>query len=343
MLINILISLGLTVLLVTGFRYVLDYEPQAWVVLAVYFTLFVSVAWFRSPRGEESGSDFPDDAPPDLSGLPLSGPFRILGRHVGGMVFLVVFTVTNLLSALNPFQFTQVIRQMSANTRLIKRERQTGDYGTEYRNKVGYRLPFEGEWMVFSGGMTPRTSHSWDLLGQRFALDFVQVDENLARHAGKGIRREDYYCHGEPILAASDGEVVAVEDRISEAPLVGFGVCDFIARNFVGNHVVIQHAEGEYGLYAHLVPGSVPVTPGERVKQGQEIGRCGHSGHSSEPHLHFHLQDSPDPFGGMGLPVRFDSLEVDGQPVAAGHVMGGQRVSNQSGARPEFTPGGAES
>ena len=34
-------------------------------------------------------------------------------------------------------------------------------------------------------------------------------------------------------------------------------------------------------------------------------GPIGHTGHSTEPHLHFHLQDSADLFRGMGLPVRF--------------------------------------
>jgi len=121
--------------------------------------------------------------------------------------------------------------------------------------------------------------------------------------------------------------VVAVEDRIGDAPLVGWGVCDFTARNFIGNHVVIRHAEGEYALYAHLIGGSVTVAPGDVVEAGQVIGRCGHSGHSSEPHLHFHVQDSPDLFEGMGLPVTFLDVALDGVSHAEARLTAGQWVS----------------
>jgi hypothetical protein len=144
--------------------------------------------------------------------------------------------------------------------------------------------------------MTPKTSHSWDVLGQRFALDFVQADAAFARHRGRGTHPGDDDCYDAPILAAADGIVVAVEQRIGLAPLLGWGVCDFTARSFIGNHVLIEHAEGEYALYAHLVKDSATVRPGDRVLHGQTIGRCGHTGHSTEPHLHFHLQDSADLF-----------------------------------------------
>jgi murein DD-endopeptidase MepM/ murein hydrolase activator NlpD len=146
---------------------------------------------------------------------------------------------------------------------------------------------------------------------------------------GRGTRPEEYHCHGASILAAADGTVVATEDRIHTAPLVGWGVCDFLARSFLGNHVMIHHAEGEFALYAHLSRGSVLVRPGDRVARGQPLGRCGHTGHSTEPHLHFHLQDSPDPFAGMGLPIRFEALEVDGVPSGEAHLTAGQRVRSE--------------
>ena len=247
---------------------------------------------------------------------------------------MMPFSLTSLMSVISPFQCAQMIRQIRGNERLKKLERQTGQNGTEYRTKATYRLPFDGEWLVFNGGRTPMTSHSWDVLGQRFALDFVQADSEFRRHRGRGTRLDDYYCYDRPILAAADGTVVAVENRISAAPFVGLGFCDFLARNFVGNHVMIQHADGEYGLYAHLVKGGVSVRPGEVVKQGQMIGRCGHTGHSSEPHLHFHLQDSADLFGGMGLPVDFDAIEIDRHFESAGYVHAGQRVRNSASIHP---------
>ncbi|MEZ4637045.1 MAG: hypothetical protein R2873_15140 [Caldilineaceae bacterium] len=48
---------------------------------------------------------------------------------------------------------------------------------------------------------------------------------------------------------------------------MGYGVADFLARSFVGNYVVIQHADDEYGFYAHLVQGSIAVSVGEKVRK----------------------------------------------------------------------------
>jgi len=42
-----------------------------------------------------------------------------------------------------------------------------------------------------------------------------------------------------------------------------------------------------------LVPGSITVKKGESIKTGQIIGKCGNSGRSPYPHLHFQLQTMP--------------------------------------------------
>ncbi|WP_310604593.1 hypothetical protein [Anaerosporobacter sp.] len=46
-----------------------------------------------------------------------------------------------------------------------------------YVLKVEYALPFDGEWYTINGGVTKNTSHSWEVLPQRFAYDFASVDE----------------------------------------------------------------------------------------------------------------------------------------------------------------------
>jgi murein DD-endopeptidase MepM/ murein hydrolase activator NlpD len=58
-------------------------------------------------------------------------------------------------------------------------------------------------------------------------------------------------------------------------------------------------------LLAHLKRGSVRVKTGDTVKRGQEIGRCGHSGNSTEPHLHFQFQSGKSFYFSNGLPVKF--------------------------------------
>ena len=81
-------------------------------------------------------------------------------------------------------------------------------------------------------------------------------------------------------------------------------------RGVVGNHVVIEHADGEHSVYAHLKPGSLKVKAGDRVAMGQPLASVGTSGNSTEPHLHFHVADGPDAMRSAGIPVRFESLHI---------------------------------
>jgi murein DD-endopeptidase MepM/ murein hydrolase activator NlpD len=77
-----------------------------------------------------------------------------------------------------------------------------------------------------------------------------------------------------------------------------------------GNYIVLEHNAGEYSFYAHLMPGSLRVYGGEPVKRGQPLARLGHSGNSTEPHLHFHVIDGPDPLLSAGIPVRFRNISL---------------------------------
>ncbi|HEU5138954.1 MAG TPA: peptidoglycan DD-metalloendopeptidase family protein [Bacillales bacterium] len=56
-----------------------------------------------------------------------------------------------------------------------------------------------------------------------------------------------------------------------------------------GNVVFILHKNGYETVYAHLTKRL--VSKGDRVVQGQEIGKVGSTGHSTGPHLHFEVHD----------------------------------------------------
>lgn len=182
-----------------------------------------------------------------------------------------------------------MFRHASGSSRALQRAVESPD---EYRQKARYSLPFTGEWYVFNGGVNKSDSHSWEVVGQRYAYDFVVADDALRRWPGgkRGAHLEDYFCYGQPILAPAPGVVVEVRDSVPDAPGPGTGGVDPFTRDFRGNFVTIEHAEDEYSFLAHLVPESICAKRGDRVERGQKIGRCGNSGHSTEPHLHFHVQ-----------------------------------------------------
>jgi murein DD-endopeptidase MepM/ murein hydrolase activator NlpD len=50
------------------------------------------------------------------------------------------------------------------------------------------------------------------------------------------------------------------------------------------------------------------VKTGQTVNQVQEIGRCGNSGNSTEPHLHFQFQDGKNFYFNSGLPIKFSGF-----------------------------------
>jgi len=47
------------------------------------------------------------------------------------------------------------------------------------------------------------------------------------------------------------------------------------------------------------------VATGQEVRAGEVIGRVGHTGNSTAPHLHFQLMDSADPLQARGIPCDF--------------------------------------
>lgn len=171
--------------------------------------------------------------------------------------------------------------------------------------------------------------HRW-AINQEFAFDFVALGGNGNSHQGEGSRLADFYSYGREVLAVADGTVVAVgtsalesdsrlrqpgesseafqqrtaaeqNELLAQAPIAA-----------AGNYVVLRHAGEEYSQYLHLKPGSVRVKPGDQVRRGQPIGQIGHSGNSTEPHLHFQLTDGPEPMTSRGLPIVFSNVTVEG-------------------------------
>ena len=60
---------------------------------------------------------------------------------------------------------------------------------------------------------------------------------------------------------------------------------------------------------------------GDKVAAGDTLGLCGNSGNTSQPHLHFHLQNGPKLFEADGLPAPFVDCLSGGSPVAKGEPV----------------------
>jgi urea transporter len=144
-------------------------------------------------------------------------------------------------------------------------------------------LPFFGIWNVsqdYDGEHTHKGA--W-----KHALDFIITDHSGKQFTGKGDLPEDYFCYNKPVLASSDGYVESVTDNIEDNIIGKVN----IKENW-GNTVIIRHNNNLFSSMSHLKENSVKVKSGDKVKQGDIIGKCGNSGRSPYPHLHFQMQAS---------------------------------------------------
>lgn len=149
-------------------------------------------------------------------------------------------------------------------------------------------LPFRGRWLVVWGGDTPELNHHVEHASQRRALDLVIADDAGQTFRGEGRALADYYAYGQEVLAMDEGVVTTVIDGVPDTPIGETN--PYVAP---GNLVTLRHEGERYSTYAHLIPGSLKVKVGARVRRGQVLGRCGNSGNSTEPHLHVQVQDGP--------------------------------------------------
>ncbi|MBI9049901.1 MAG: M23 family metallopeptidase [Anaerolineaceae bacterium] len=172
------------------------------------------------------------------------------------------------------------------------------------------RLPANEPLLVIWGGDTYDKNYHVVSPDQRWAYDFV-VEPALSGSTAL----EDYGCYGIPVVAPIDGEITLVHDgEPDEVP----GTASNNVEHPRGNFVVIKMATNTYLLIAHMIPGSIEVSEGEMVKEGQVIGACGNSGNTSEPHIHIHQQridpgEWPNGFG-EGLPLYFRDHDGPAMP-----------------------------
>jgi hypothetical protein len=165
-----------------------------------------------------------------------------------------------------------------------------------YAPRTSLIFPFRGRGFVSNaqandGGHPNRSG--------QFAIDALGVDETYAPVTSGEDVNTAYVGWGREIIAPAAGTVVRVRADRPDQPVPNRSDPAFFAPEYpnggdVGNHVVIDHGNGEFSLIAHMMAGSVSVTQGAQVTQGQPVGRLGNSGDAYGPHVHYQLQSGPE-------------------------------------------------
>ena len=197
-----------------------------------------------------------------------------------------------------------------------------------YKPQTLYKLPFSGRWTVANGGINRETSHSWYICNQRYAYDFF-IDENGKTFHGDGKNVSDYFCYGKPVLSPADGIVVEIKNLYEDTPIPEWQEILCSASDIRGNYIIIQHTKHEYSTIAHIKKDSFCVKVGDKIYRGQQIACCGNSDNTSEPHIHFQVQQGKSFLFSASLPIWFTKIINHTISTAGSLISRGQIVENQ--------------
>ena len=163
--------------------------------------------------------------------------------------------------------------------------------------------PLKGEWAILNPPGHPRLAYDF-LATSGSKLPYRTT--TFLRHLFGSIHVDMTYAWGQPVLAPLDGVVVSSCDGVPDRERISM-ICDLVRlllfrpkpgsplEAYGGNYVILKCGT-VYPLLAHLRCGSLRVKPGDTVRAGEQLGEVGNSGSSLQPHLHFQVMSSEDPF-----------------------------------------------
>lgn len=156
----------------------------------------------------------------------------------------------------------------------------------------------DGTYYIGQGGNHVQMNYHQAYEPQKYALDVLALNSFGARAKGiypKALNKYEIYEH--PIYSPCDGVVDEVQN----------GLPDLIPpaadpENATGNYVALtcDFAADTVIYLAHMQEGSVTVEEGSIIEAGQQLGKVGNTGNTTEPHLHIHAEKA-----GVGVPLQF--------------------------------------
>ena len=167
----------------------------------------------------------------------------------------------------------------------------------------------------------------------RFAIDWMKVDAQGRTLRNASGLASSSLSYGAEVLAVADARVVAARDGVTEAARLS----DNHAHphpDAAGNYISLALEGGQFATYEHLRPGSLKVAKGDHVSAGQVLAEVGFTGDSTEPHLHFHVSDSPSPLEGEGMPYSLNRVLLLGR-FTDWNDLGSRRWRHRSQRRAE--------
>ena len=173
----------------------------------------------------------------------------------------------------------------------------------------------------------------------RFAIDWIKLDAAGRTVLGDPDSVANWLGQGAEVLAVTDAVVAAMRDNMPESERISTHP-RLPLEDATGNYISLDVGDGRYVFYEHLKPGSVRVKPGQRVRRGEVIAALGFTGHSTGPHLHFHVADANSPLGAEGIPFVLDRFELLGgyEDIARLGTAAWTPLSEDGGARTRERP-----
>ncbi|MGI9437870.1 MAG: M23 family metallopeptidase [Geminicoccaceae bacterium] len=137
-----------------------------------------------------------------------------------------------------------------------------------------------------------RIESDWLLLNDAKATDsqergFVQSPSWPVTGPISGVFGSQRILNGKPKSPHRGVDVAAAAGKPVSAMLEGVVTVAAADLYYTGGTVMVDHGHGIQSLYAHL--SEVSVEAGQRLRQGEMLGRIGATGRVTGPHLHLSL------------------------------------------------------